>query len=286
MKSILSIMLLCLTLNALTAQAILDIEGNAAIKGDLAVEAVRVEKNLLIGNDINLFDGVIRIATPGLSPTGSTLGFESPGGGVGIVYRMGDGTEDGPKTRFNTMVNRQGDFLINGTSKLGTNFEALSINDRGETEFQKKLTIVGSDFAERFNITDTKAIDSESLKGMLVVIDEYNPGQLTPCTIPYDKKVAGIVSGAGGVNTGMVMGEPNTLADGDVPVAMSGRVYCWADATYGAIEVGDLLTTSPTEGHAMKAKNSKKLQNAVVGKAMTSLGKGKKGLVLVLVNLQ
>jgi len=168
-----------------------------------------------------------------------------------------------------------------GTTRVGINTNtpqsALHVNG--------KLTVTGSDFAERFPVTTTNSREEEAIQGMLLVIDENHAGALTPCTAAYDKKVAGIVSGAGGVNTGLVMGEPNTLADGDTPVAISGRVYCYADASYGKIKVGDLLTTSPTEGHAMKAKRFRKSQGAIIGKAMTTLEDGK-GLILVLINPQ
>jgi hypothetical protein len=85
----------------------------------------------------------------------------------------------------------------------------------------------------------------------------------------------------------MVVGQDpgSTGRRGPYPVALTGRVYCWADASYGPIEPGDLLTTSDTPGHAMKVKNHKKAQGAIIGKAMTSLKTGK-GLVLVLVTLQ
>jgi hypothetical protein len=83
----------------------------------------------------------------------------------------------------------------------------------------------------------------------------------------------------------MVMSQEGTLADGKHPVALSGRVYCWADAAYGAIEPGDLLTTAPTPGHAMKVTEPIKAHGATLGKAMTSLKEGR-GLVLVLVTLQ
>ena len=101
----------------------------------------------------------------------------------------------------------------------------------------------------------------------------------------YDRRVAGILSGAGGINPGMLMGQPGTLADGDQPVALSGRVYVWADASNGAIVPGDLLTTSNVPGHAMKVTNYSKAQGATIGKAMTGL-QGGRGLVLVLVTLQ
>lgn len=100
-----------------------------------------------------------------------------------------------------------------------------------------------------------------------------------------DRRVAGIASGAGGVMPGMVMSQEGSIADGKQPVAPTGRVYCWADASAGAIEPGDLLTTSETPGHAMKVADHARARGAVLGKAMTGLKEGK-GLVLVLVTLQ
>jgi len=68
-------------------------------------------------------------------------------------------------------------------------------------------------------------------------------------------------------------------------VALSGRVYVHADAAYGEIKPGDLLTTSDTPGHAMKVTEHGKAQGAILGKAMSGLKDGK-GMVLVLVTLQ
>jgi hypothetical protein len=79
--------------------------------------------------------------------------------------------------------------------------------------------------------------------------------------------------------------EHSEHTDGDHPVALTGRVWCKVDATFGAVKPGDLLTTSSTAGHAMKASDSGRRAGAVIGKAMTSLEDGR-GLVLVLVNLQ
>jgi len=140
----------------------------------------------------------------------------------------------------------------------------------------------GSDFSEMFDVGGEATIEP----GMVVVIDSMNPGRLIPSTSAYDRKVAGVVSGAGGVGTGMVMAHDGTIADGEHPVALSGRVYCLVDATESAIESGDMLTTSATPGHAMKAVDLEHAHGAVIGKAMTSLAKGETGLVLVLVNLQ
>lgn len=101
----------------------------------------------------------------------------------------------------------------------------------------------------------------------------------------YDNRVAGIISGAGGVEPGMFMGQSGSVADGKYPVALTGRVYCLADAGQHPIQPGDLLTTSAVTGHAMKVIDHNRAQGAIIGKAMTALPQGK-GLVLVLVSLQ
>jgi hypothetical protein len=96
--------------------------------------------------------------------------------------------------------------------------------------------------------------------------------------------VAGIVSGANGINPGISLHQEGALEAGK-NVALSGRVYALADATSGPIKPGDLLTTSTIPGHAMKAADHLRAQGALLGKAMTPLPSGS-GMVLVLVTLQ
>ncbi len=67
------------------------------------------------------------------------------------------------------------------------------------------------------------------------------------------------------------------------PVAMSGIVRCKVDAGYGAVAVGDLLTTSPTPGHAMRAEAA--TPGTILGKALQSLDHGT-GTLRVLVMLR
>ena len=69
------------------------------------------------------------------------------------------------------------------------------------------------------------------------------------------------------------------------PIALVGKVYCKVDADLSPIEVGDMLTTSSTPGHAMKAENLLLSFGAVIGKALESLPNGK-GLLPILVCLQ
>jgi hypothetical protein len=142
----------------------------------------------------------------------------------------------------------------------------------------------GSDVSERFDVRSHEE-GSAPTPGMVVSIDPEHPGDLTVSRRAYDRTVAGVISGAGGVKPGMVMGQTGSIADGAHPVALSGRVYVWADASHGAIQPGALLTTSDTPGHAMVVTDNGKAQGAILGKAMTSLETGR-GLVLALVNLQ
>ena len=137
----------------------------------------------------------------------------------------------------------------------------------------------GCDVAEPFQMSH-----AEILKGSVVVIDDKNAGQLKLSDRAYDSRVAGIVSGANGVNPGIAMHQEGEF-EGGQNVALSGRVYVLADATNGSITPGDLLTTSSTPGHAMKVTDHNKAQGAILGKAMSPLKSGK-GMVLVLVTLQ
>lgn len=143
----------------------------------------------------------------------------------------------------------------------------------------RTLTIRGgADLAEPFLIKERAA------KGSVMVIDDEFPGQLKLSTQAYDTRVAGIVSGANGINPGIALHQEGML-EGGQNVALSGRVYVQADASSGAIKPGDLLTTSDTPGHAMKVGDPTRAQGAILGKAMTGLKAGK-GTVLVLVTLQ
>lgn len=145
----------------------------------------------------------------------------------------------------------------------------------------------GSDLAENFEIAggENGAAAVETVKpGMLVAIDPRSAGKLTIARGAYNRRVAGIISGANNLSAGMLLPDL-PAAKNSMPLALSGRVWVFADAAKNPIIPGDLLTTSETPGHAMKATNYKKAQGAIVGKAMTELKSGK-GLVLVLVTLQ
>jgi hypothetical protein len=144
----------------------------------------------------------------------------------------------------------------------------------------KNITIRGgADVAEPFEFSADRVAP-----GSVVIIDDEHTGKLKVSCSAYDSRVAGIISGANGVNPGISLHQEGVM-DGSQNVALTGRVYALADASFGAIKPGDLLTTSDTPGHAMKASDHAKAQGAILGKAMSGLKAGR-GTVLVLVTLQ
>jgi hypothetical protein len=139
----------------------------------------------------------------------------------------------------------------------------------------------GADIAEPFDVIDFDNIEP----GTVLSIDSENAGQLKISTLAYDRCVAGIVSGASDVNPGIILKQTGTKADGKHLVALTGRVYCKADASKKPIKPGDLLTTSDLPGYAMAADDPGCSQGAILGKAMAGLSEGQ-GLILILVTLQ
>lgn len=136
----------------------------------------------------------------------------------------------------------------------------------------------GLDFAEGFDLSEHESVSP----GTVLVIDPENPGELMVSGSAYDKRVAGVVSGANGNNPGVILGVDKF----DCSVALVGRLYCKVDGRYGKIEPGDLLTTSPNPGHAMLADDKGRASGAILGKAMESFKMDGPGLILVLVTLQ
>jgi hypothetical protein len=165
--------------------------------------------------------------------------------------------------------------IVNGDDSL-----IFNVDDGGTTHVQVLHITGGSDLAEPFEIAGAGSL----VPGLVVAIDPEHPGQLRVADRAYDRTVAGCVSGANGLNPGLTL-EQEGLTVGGLPVALSGRVYCWADASYGSIQPGDLLTSSDTPGHAMRVSAYERAQGAIIGKAMSSLDEGQ-GLILVLVTLQ
>lgn len=135
-----------------------------------------------------------------------------------------------------------------------------------------------ADCAEYFDIANAQSVEP----GTVMVLGD--DGMLSPCRVPHDKRVAGVVSGAGDYKPGIVLDKRGPEGT-RLPIALLGKVFCKVDAANGPIEVGDLLTTSRIPGHAMKASDPLKAFGSVIGKALKPLPDGQ-GMIPILVALQ
>jgi hypothetical protein len=233
---------------------------------------IRASGGVGIGTNDPLNHGLsVESDNPGL--TGATIYAENTTTGEGVALWA---RTNGTRETMRLTQDGTGD-IIQGMSSGSLKFQ---VTNCGQVVAPVVEITGGCDLAEPFPMSDHAAIP----EGALVVIDEENPGGLKLSHRSYDTRVAGIVSGAGGLNPGITLSQEDILGGGR-NVALSGRVYALADASHGAIKPGDLLTTSDTPGYAMKATDRDRTYGAVIGKAMTGLNEGQ-GLVLVLVNLQ
>jgi hypothetical protein len=109
--------------------------------------------------------------------------------------------------------------------------------------------------------------------GDVLVLDASIPGSLRTADREADRGVAGCAIAAP---------EGVDVPAGQSAIGTTGIVLCRVDATSGAIAVGDLLTTSVTPGHAMRAVSA---EGAILGKAMEPLESGT-ATIRVLVTLR
>jgi hypothetical protein len=170
-----------------------------------------------------------------------------------------------------------------------TNSAGVTLSVEGHLNIARDMTVggdvklVGGDLAEEFDFDSTIGAFAEP--GTVVSINEL--GMMEPSSIEYDKRVVGIVPGAGTYRPGIILDKEQVEVDGKkrIPLALAGKVFCKVDADYNSIEVGDLLTSSMTPGHAMKAAKPTKALGTIIGKALRPLKEGK-GMIPVLVALQ
>ena len=242
-------------------------------------------------------DAGIMITSPNSGPSGriyledNRLSFEA-GDGTEPAFQFvqrGDGVSAGiillsPESATSGRIFMDNNRLFIGR---GGTAQGVAVDTDGTTEVRVLRIIGGADLAEHLSVTDVRPGDEFNIApGMVVSIDPSGNRKFKLADEAYDRKRVGIISGGNGVKSGLVLRqEGNPEADGEQPVALTGQVWCYADASFGAIEPGDLLTTSGTPGHAMKVTDFDRARFAVLGQALTGLKEGR-GWVQVLVRAQ
>src|SRR6516225_2947638 len=228
--------------------------------------------------EIHAQDGIQTVGyQPFLTLTDANAGYakvliQNANGGL-VLYTQGGIAGSKPAMALDGPT---GDVLVTGNLTMTQGNVTLSQGSLTVT--QGDILLPGADCAEQFDSHAPQLLGP----GTVVVINEE--GGVCQSHSAYDTKVAGVVSGAGAYRTGIIIDTQTSESD-RVAVALVGKVYCKVDAQYSPIKVGDLLTTSPTPGCAMKAGDPVKAFGAVLGKALRPLATGC-GLIPVLIALQ
>lgn len=141
----------------------------------------------------------------------------------------------------------------------------------------------GSDFAESLPVAgDLTGYEP----GDVLVISLAQPGAVEKCYQAYDGLVVGVYSTRPGFLGADKNGATEVAAD-EVPVAVLGIVPVKVSAENGAIQPGDLLTTSSTPGYAMRCKGLERCFGRTLGKALEELAPGQdSGVIKALLSLQ
>ena len=204
----------------------------------------------------------------GVYGSNSAGGFGVWASGKPAGYFNGDVTITGDITSVNTITVKKNVEIDGDITSVNT----ITVKKGGD------VVLEGGDCAEQFDTYDEKTPEP----GTIMVIDDG--GTLRESQHAYDRRVAGVVSGAGEYRPAIVL-DRRASPEGRVSVALVGKVYCKVDADPAPIAVGDLLTTSARPGFGMKATDPGQAFGAVIGKALQPLRAGQ-GMIPILVALQ
>jgi hypothetical protein len=219
------------------------------------------------------------VGVHGISKTADgVFGVSDSGRGVvGVAQQAAAGVEGNSTSGAGVYGSSQTGIAVHGNGgRLAGLFE-------GDVHITRVLTVdvdvrlAGGDLAEQFEVVGELPAEP----GCVVVLAGNDRVRVSDA--PYDRRVAGVVSGAGSYRPALVL-DSHVGADRR-PLALTGKVWCNVDADFAPVELGDLLTTSPTPGYAMCAADPARAFGAVIGKALGTLRSGR-GLVPVLVGLQ
>ncbi|MET0400173.1 MAG: hypothetical protein ABW277_25510 [Longimicrobiaceae bacterium] len=192
-----------------------------------------------------------------------------------------------------------GNLSVEGNIGIGTESPTYRLHVMGGARIQGSLSVDGSKYGyvvDEFVNTTGDVLE----QGDVVVIGPNQEAQYLNAAgripIPevdltdreHDTRVCGVVAEISSFAERNGDADPaaTEVQPGQVGamVTLGAFVVCKVDAKYGAIQVGDLLTTSATRGHARRVDDPARAAGAIVGKALASLEKGR-GRIPVLVTL-
>lgn len=141
----------------------------------------------------------------------------------------------------------------------------------------------GADVAEMFDVEGER---TNYEPGDVLVISTNNDRTVEKSSEPYSTLVIGVHA----TKPGVVLSEHSIDVDHSdmVPLGVVGVIPTKVSGENGAIHRGDLLVTSDTPGHAMRADTNELARHpgAIIGKALENFDSEGKGIIRVLVNVR
>ena len=229
-----------------------------------------------VGKELEVVGNLVSRSSPDRGGTAIAVAAETDG--LGSIWTNNSYNPAKSGSGWKRTIN-----IRNGNVGIGGSDDAIAVTPEerlvvaGNILVTGDVRLTGADCAEDFDVEDCEMLES----GTVMIIADSE--RLRASTEAYDTKVAGVLSGAGECKPGIVLGRSSSVSTRRA-LALTGKVYCKVDASYAPIQVGDLLTTSPTRGHAMKASDHCRSFGAILGKALRALPTDR-GLVPVLITL-
>jgi hypothetical protein len=265
-----------------------DFSGTLSVTGKLSGSSGKFSADITVDGQISgttcEFKGGGQTGVHGSS--GSDSGT-TPGFSCGVW-----GESDNGYGVYGASKNRSGVYGTSGSGGLAGEFAgAVKVSDNLDVEkdvsIGGKLTVKGQIKADDVVLSGNDCAEEFYAaagleQGMVAVLDD--DGVLSACTVAYDTRVAGVISGAGEFRPAIILDRRQSPRH-RAPIALVGKVYCRVDASHGPIAIGDLLTSSTTPGYAMRACEPARAFGAIVGKALAAHAEGL-GLIPMLVSLQ
>lgn len=268
-----------------------------------------------------LFSGVdwgITVRSNGIGPTIDAANLGSGGGVQGISFVDDAGHfDDGGPGNGHYAIYGNGDGAVTGTFvhnlSVGGADAGIMKNVSDVTLTQGDVVVIAGGSSETVmgdtpvaNVKLSAAADDSAVVG-IVASPIYVPdaataaayiaqdnadraAELASSSEPSQRALKARLSAPGRISS--MVGRIHSMDGTDVPANAYAMVVTHGqyqavkvDASFGAVQAGDLLTTSPHVGYAMKADAKAIANGAVIGKALGSVDSGS-GLIPVLVTLR
>jgi hypothetical protein len=206
------------------------------------------------------------------------------------INQNGDAFFAGAKSGYvvDHFVNRVGDALEQGDVVVISKHESAIYSGTDNNIPLPEVDLTNQAYDTRVCGIVARAVAEQDLPFAEVPAADQYPADGQPITeleiseadksLPYEHPLKSLAAPAG---------DQKQVPDQQmgIMVTLGAYAHCKVDADIAPIEAGDLLTTSPTKGHAQKVLDRSEAAGAIIGKALGSLKTGK-GKIPVMVMLQ